>query len=1266
MAPTIRIVTPCMNMRSSVDRTILSVVTQAGDFCVRYHVKDGGSTDGTAERLEWWARELAGGRLPLQCEDIAFTWSSEPDGGMYDAIIQGFSHMAPDQHDWLTWINADDILMPGAFAFVTNVDRQFQPDQVSWLGGAACVARDGHPMTSFDRALPTQVIRAGLCDGIHWDFLQQEGTFFRKWLWDSADPARTLRPMRLAGDWNLWRLLAQRANLVQWAIPLGCFTIIPGQLSTRQRDRYEQEMDALVGRPERAAALQALGDAGRVVRRRFKSRYPDGQLTIVEEALSDPLAERCRRVFGAGMKLPQHRPAETIVKVGNPTPKEADLPPLAEVVRQSGGVLAYDHGWQFPAVTEQHAYQRVRDTITLPEGITYVAYPWATLIDKLQSNAKDARLHLQRFRRFVELLPPDTVKVTVCQQIYMRKFMDLFAQAGIDHVFWSHATPRDAEDAVLGAERPAVHPFPLYPVQIAEALPAAAIDADGERRPFLFSFIGARANHHYPRKTRDFILDMLEKDQRGLVTGRAAWFYEKIVYHHQILRTATAVPEALVEQDQAAQFRVALEQSTFSLCPAGTGPNSIRLWESIGAGAIPVILADDWAPPGNRALWEAACLFRTETAVSVSALPDELEALAEDHALLAAKRQAMRQLWLLYGTGGFVHDIHKLAQALKPGKSRVREVQAPPEHVDEARSVLTRLADLSLLDRPGSAKRKTPDHPLPQQAASAPGVLEPGHSVRRQFEAAAASGAMFALRRQSPAVLRGAVPKVHYFGRHSHRTPLSYEPFLREIRGSIAFVDRPEDADLLLSGFNVDFVDAAERLAELRKANPRLKLMVLSEEPLWDVYWSGGFTETERMLANGIHYRFLNHENSAIFDFERCPYFVLTDDEFAATYAIRIEAMTRLTPAALLARWNAAPVPAAFFAEHRTANVAEPSFPDGDILRMIAHRSAIAEAVRDKLPGTLCIGKGWRDQVRRQELASWHLDKLATLAGRTRMCSAIENTHHYRYVSEKLFDSFAVGAIPIYCASPRHRSLEFVPDEAMINIAGLDAAEAAQRILDFRHDGVVAEAWLDTARRLAALFANVEALRAERQRIARAALMAVSDLIETATSEQREQGGVESREIRTFDSRLETDIGTLVDRPAEVIKLTPTLSKREARGFVVTRPAIPPLIRTNDREWNRSASTDPAEGPPGAASASPRRGWKSLQAVTTAILLDLEGVRKAVAAGLDIASLAAAATPAERERFTRALRLRGLDGVAALGVAEITSHMNLETVAGNL
>jgi len=40
-----------------------------------------------------------------------------------------------------------------------------------------------------------------------------------------------------------------------------------------------------------------------------------------------------------------------------------------------------------------------------------------------------------------------------------------------------------------------------------------------------------------------------------------------------------------------------LSRSRFSLCPRGTGPSTIRFWESLGAGSIPVLIGSDMGLP---------------------------------------------------------------------------------------------------------------------------------------------------------------------------------------------------------------------------------------------------------------------------------------------------------------------------------------------------------------------------------------------------------------------------------------------------------------------------------------------------------------------------------------------------------------------------------------------------------------------------------------------------------------------------------------------
>ena len=54
-----------------------------------------------------------------------------------------------------------------------------------------------------------------------------------------------------------------------------------------------------------------------------------------------------------------------------------------------------------------------------------------------------------------------------------------------------------------------------------------------------------------------------------------------------------------------------LLESCFSLCPSGSGPNSIRLWESLACGSIPVLLADTLDLPYGID-WKNAIIFYQE------------------------------------------------------------------------------------------------------------------------------------------------------------------------------------------------------------------------------------------------------------------------------------------------------------------------------------------------------------------------------------------------------------------------------------------------------------------------------------------------------------------------------------------------------------------------------------------------------------------------------------------------------------------------------
>ena len=85
------IVTPTLNSEDFLDETIASVVTQAGDFSIRYHIQDGGSKDGTLAIIEAWQARLTPGALPVRCRGITFSFTVSKDGGMYQAMKRAFA-----------------------------------------------------------------------------------------------------------------------------------------------------------------------------------------------------------------------------------------------------------------------------------------------------------------------------------------------------------------------------------------------------------------------------------------------------------------------------------------------------------------------------------------------------------------------------------------------------------------------------------------------------------------------------------------------------------------------------------------------------------------------------------------------------------------------------------------------------------------------------------------------------------------------------------------------------------------------------------------------------------------------------------------------------------------------------------------------------------------------------------------------------------------------------------------------------------------------
>jgi hypothetical protein len=156
--PLVSIVTPTLQRVGYLERTLRSVRAQTYPN-VEHIVVDGGSTDGTLELLEHYARTYG------------LRWISEPDRGMYDAINKGFRLASGEL---LGYLNSDDLYFPWtietvveAFADRPDVDLVYgdaiRVDEIhQWTVPVFLPRPSGGPTATYGSLLQPCVFMRGL------------------------------------------------------------------------------------------------------------------------------------------------------------------------------------------------------------------------------------------------------------------------------------------------------------------------------------------------------------------------------------------------------------------------------------------------------------------------------------------------------------------------------------------------------------------------------------------------------------------------------------------------------------------------------------------------------------------------------------------------------------------------------------------------------------------------------------------------------------------------------------------------------------------------------------------------------------------------------------------------------------------------------------------------------------------------------------------------------------------------------------------------
>jgi hypothetical protein len=136
-----------------------------------------------------------------------------------------------------------------------------------------------------------------------------------------------------------------------------------------------------------------------------------------------------------------------------------------------------------------------------------------------------------------------------------------------------------------------------------------------------------------------------------------------------------------------ARYQEILMRSRFVLCPRGRGTSSMRLYETLAAGRVPVIISDEWVAPRGPD-WEACSLRWPEG--RIEGLLEVLEERDQDWSAMSA---AARREYAEY----FASDVafHRLLDLYR----ELVELSVQP---DARRKIWSRSIGAALIEKAGS------------------------------------------------------------------------------------------------------------------------------------------------------------------------------------------------------------------------------------------------------------------------------------------------------------------------------------------------------------------------------------------------------------------------------------------------------------------------------------------------------------------------------------------------------------------------------------
>ncbi len=222
--PKISVVTVNYNKGNFIEETILSVINQHYPN-LEYIIIDGASTDNSVEIIKKYEKHLA-------------YFISEPDKGMTDALIKGFSKATGEI---LAWLNSDDTYLPETFKYVAT---QYKKNKFDFLYADCHITDIDNKLINRAKSYYTNYKYQA------WGIVPvyQPSCFWSKEIFDKIGGLNPDFHVTMDGD-LFYRILKYCKNPVRKNRALSTFRIHPGQSgSWAPQGRYQQERQLLFER----------------------------------------------------------------------------------------------------------------------------------------------------------------------------------------------------------------------------------------------------------------------------------------------------------------------------------------------------------------------------------------------------------------------------------------------------------------------------------------------------------------------------------------------------------------------------------------------------------------------------------------------------------------------------------------------------------------------------------------------------------------------------------------------------------------------------------------------------------------------------------------------------------------------------------------------------------------------------------------------------------------------------------------------------------